>query len=190
VGAAFLEAYARDHPADTIVTLDLFARDLPTFEGAAVRGKYAIMHGDSLSADESEAWSRVEDMIAEFTRANKFVFAIPMWNFGVPYRLKQYLDLIVQPGRTFAFDPATGYRGLMKGKPVLAIYARGGTYEPGSPSASMDFQKPYMEAIFRFIGLADPQSIIVEPTIHGGPEGARDATDVAIKSARRLAAQF
>ena len=35
----------------------------------------------------------VETLIADFTAADKYVLATPMWNFGVPYRLKHYIDL-------------------------------------------------------------------------------------------------
>jgi putative NADPH-quinone reductase len=32
-----------------------------------------------------------------------------MWNFGIPYKLKHYIDVLTQPGQTFNFDPTTGY---------------------------------------------------------------------------------
>ena len=53
-----------------------------------------------------------------------------MWNFGIPYILKHYIDLIVQPGLTFSFSPSEGYKGLVTGKPVTVVYARGGAYGP------------------------------------------------------------
>ena len=56
--------------------------------------------------------------IEQFVNADKFLLAIPMWNFGIPYRLKQYLDVILQPGYTFSFSPETGYSGLVTGKPA------------------------------------------------------------------------
>jgi hypothetical protein len=40
--------------------------------------------------------------------------------FGIPYKLKQWFDLIVQPGLTFRFDPAQGYLPLLKDRPESA----------------------------------------------------------------------
>lgn len=45
----------------------------------------------------------VEDVIEQFTAADKYLFSLPMWNFGIPYKLKHYIDVIVQPGYTFSF---------------------------------------------------------------------------------------
>ena len=41
--------------------------------------------------------------------ADRVLISTPMWNFGIPYKLKQCFDLIIQPGLTFRFDPARGY---------------------------------------------------------------------------------
>ena len=41
-----------------------------------------------------------------------------MWNFGIPYKLKQWIDVITQPGLAFRFDPAQGYLPL-GGRSVL-----------------------------------------------------------------------
>ena len=46
-----------------------------------------------------------------FSHADRVLISSPMSNFGVPYKLKQWFDLIVQPGITFTFSPAEGYRG-------------------------------------------------------------------------------
>jgi len=91
----------------------------------------------------------------------------PMWNFSIPYRLKQYIDLIVQPGQTFTVTDK-GYEGLVKDKPAVVVYARGGTYT--GPTESCDRQKPYVEQILGFMGLTDLHSIVVEPTLSGTPE--------------------
>ena len=58
------------------------------------------MHGQESSEDELRAWTRVEDVIADFKAADKYVLSVPMWNFGIPYRLKQYFDVLVQPWRS------------------------------------------------------------------------------------------
>lgn len=186
---AFLEAYRSLHPSDEIVQLDLATAALPAFDGPIIQAKYNIMHGQKSSPAEREAWRTVETVIETFKAADKYVFSLPMWNFGVPYRLKHYFDVIVQPSYTVAFDPATGYTGLVTGRPVAAIYARGGEY--ASPdAAALDFQKPYLETILGFIGLTDVRSIVVEPTLAGGPQKAEEQLRQAVERARELARAF
>ncbi len=190
VANAFLESYAKTHPQDTIETLDIFTADLPSFDGLKVQAKYVILNGLTHSPEERQAWDAVEKIIHHFLAADKYVFSVPMWNFGIPYRLKQYFDIIVQPGYTFSFSPETGYTGLVTGKPVAVINARGGEYHDNASSAAFDMQKAYMELILRFIGFTAIHSILVQPTLAGGPDGAIAARNTAIDKARQLALKF
>jgi FMN-dependent NADH-azoreductase len=190
VAAAFLEAYRRVHPADTAETLDLFAADLPPFEAPLARAKYAVLAGKPPVGEAERAWARVLDVVDHFTAADKYVFSVPMWNFGIPYRLKHYFDLLVQPGLTFSYSADTGYSGLVTGRPALVIYARGGAYGEGSGAEAMDFQRPYVRTLLQFIGFTDVYTIVAEPMLMGGPEVATQALDEAKRQAIALAPTF
>ncbi len=190
VADAFVETYRAAHPGDEVKTLDVFKADLPAFDGLAVQAKYTILHGQKHTAEELAAWQAVEAVIAEFKAADKYVFAVPMWNFGIPYRLKQYLDLLIQPGYTFSYSPEKGYTGLVTGKPVFVAYARGGEYPEGTPGEAYDFQKRYLELVLGFIGFTDIRSVVVEPTLMGGPEMAAVRTAEAIAKAQEIATSF
>lgn len=187
---AFIEEYRRKNPKDEILTIDLFKKDLIPFDGLALQAKYTILHSKQHTAEERNAWNAVEALINEFKAADKYVFAVPMWNFGIPYRLKQYFDVLVQPGYTFSFSPEEGYKGLVIGKPSLCVYARGGEYAPGTPSEGYDLQKKYMEIILGFMGFTNIKSIVVEPTLAGGPEKAKAKQAAAVTQAQKLAAVF
>ena len=78
------------------------------------------------SDSEKSAWKEIESIFDTFNEADKYIFSVPMWNFGLPYVLKHYIDVITQPGLAWSFSPDSGYTGLVKGK-VLAIYATGGS---------------------------------------------------------------
>lgn len=189
VADAFVDAYRQTHLQDEVATLDVFQRDLPSFDGAAVQAKYSVLHGKMLSTEEAKRWREVESVIAEFKGADKYVFAVPMWNFGIPYRLKQYIDLLVQPTYTFTYSPQEGYKGLVTGKPVFVAYARGGEYPVGSEGEAYDLQKRYLELILGFIGLSDIRSAVVEPTL-AGEKTAAEKRSAALAQARRMATEF
>ncbi len=163
----FLDLYVEKNPVDEVILLDLWQAELPAFDGDAIAGKYALMQGLSHTEAQRKAWRQIEALIQQFRQADKYLFSVPMWNFSIPYRLKHYLDLLIQPSYTFSFSPKEGFQGLVKGKPALVIYARGGSYPEGTPAADVDFQKKYMEAALRFIGFEDIRSIILEPTAGG-----------------------
>lgn len=180
---AFLEAYLASHPDDTVKTVDVFSGSLPEFGVLQVAAKYKILHGKPHSQEEVAAWRGVEAAVASFKSADKYVISSAMWNFGIPYMLKKYIDILVQPGYTFSYSPTEGYKGLVTGKPALLILARGGAYPAGTDGATLDFQKPYLETILRFIGFTQIDSVLVEPTLGGGP----DAAAVALKAGSDLA---
>ena len=188
VAAGFLDSYRKTHPADVVRTLNVFEEDLPAFDGFAVQAKYTIMHGKEHTPEEKKAWNLVERVISDFKDADKYVISLPMWNFGIPYRLKQYLDLIAQPGYTFTVTDQ-GYQGLVKGKPILVVYARGGAYQ-GTEAESFDLQKKYMELVLGFMGFEQIQSIVVEPTLHGSPEDIEKTIGSSIEKAKEIAKDF
>jgi FMN-dependent NADH-azoreductase len=191
VADAFVESYRENNPSDEIVTLDIFKADLVPFDGLTVQAKYTILHGQKHSQEELDAWKAVEATIEEFKSADKYVMAVPMWNFGIPYPLKHYIDIIIQPGYTFSYTPEEGYKGLVTGKPIFIVYARGGEYPPGSDYEAFDLQKKYLELILGFyMGFTDIRSIVVEPTVMGGPEVAKTKREAAIEKAKQMAKEF
>ncbi len=190
VADAFVESYQENHAGSEVLAMDLFKKELPDFDGLAVQAKYTILHGEKHSEEELAAWKAVEAVIEEFKGADKYLFAVPMWNFGVPYRLKQYIDLIVQPSYTFSYTPEEGYTGLVTGKPAFVAYSRGGEYLAGTDYEAYDFQKRYFETILGFIGFKEIQSIVIEPTLMGGPETATEKRNQAITQARKIAVTF
>lgn len=189
VANAFVQSYMQTHPKDRIRTINLFKAQIPAFDGPTLQAKYDILHGRSKEPAAVMAWGRVEKTIEIFKSADRYLFAVPMWNFGIPYRLKHYLDVIIQPGYTFAVSQA-GYKGLVTGRPAVLVYARGGSYQKGSPTEAYDLQTRYLELALRFIGIDQIQSLIVEPTLAGGPDTARQAQQQAMEKARQIAAML
>jgi FMN-dependent NADH-azoreductase len=191
VSRAFLDAYAAAHPGDAVETYDIWAKDLPPFGEDALDAKYAGLYGTGRTPEQEAAWSQMQALAAPFLAADKLLFAVPMWNFSIPYRLKQLIDLISQKDILFSFDES-GFKGLLKARRAAVVCARGVDYSPSSawtPGESYDFQKPYMKAWLQFIGVAEVDSIVIERTLFGR-EADRDARAVATAAAVELAHRF
>ncbi|UCH81013.1 MAG: NAD(P)H-dependent oxidoreductase [Nitrospiraceae bacterium] len=160
------------------------------FNEDVINAKYSILHGGSPSEAETKAWKPVEILIDHFKSADKYLISLPMWNFGIPYKLKHYIDILVQPGYTFSFSPDEGYKGLVTGKPVTVVYARGGAYQSGSETEGLDFQKKYMELFLGFIGFTDIKSVVAEPMLMTTHEDKKKTIDSAKELARSIAAHY
>jgi FMN-dependent NADH-azoreductase len=107
IANAFVETYRAVCPGDEIITMNLFQKELPPFDGLYVQAKYTIMHGSIHTNEERAAWSAVEALITEFKAADKYVMAVPMWNFSIPYRLKSTsTSLFSQPTCSISLMPA------------------------------------------------------------------------------------
>jgi FMN-dependent NADH-azoreductase len=190
VADALVEAYSQTHPDDEITTLDVFYDDLPAFDFEAATAKYKVMHGKDHTEQEKKVWDRIVSVIQDFKAADKYVLAVPMWNFSIPYRLKQYIDILVQPGHTFSVTEDGQYEGLVKGKPAAIVYSRGGAYPPDSEMQAFDLQTKYLELILNFMGVTDIRSVVVEPTLLDGPEAGAKAKAQAVDQARELAKEL
>jgi FMN-dependent NADH-azoreductase len=93
-------------------------------------------------------------LIEELEAADTIVLAVPMYNFSIPSTLKAWIDHIARAGRTFRYT-AAGPEGLLKGKKVFVVTARGGLYAGDGPHHAYDFQEPYLRTLLGFLGLDD-----------------------------------
>lgn len=189
VSKAFLDTYAATHPADQIEKIDLWSLPLPEFNGYVLDAKYAVLYGEQHTPEQAKAWGDVVGMFEQFKSADKYLISLPMWNFGIPYKLKHYIDVISQPGLAFSHTPEEGHRGLVTGRPITVIYARGGEYHSGSGAEAFDLQRRYMELWLGFIGFVNIRSIIVEPMLYA-PEVVASAKTIAKEMAKTIAEQF
>jgi FMN-dependent NADH-azoreductase len=115
------------------------------------------------------------------------IIATPMWNFGIPYTLKHYIDIIVQPKYLFRYT-ANGVEGLVKNKKMVVVASRGGEYL-SEDARKGDFQEPYLRFVFGFVGITDVTFIKAEPMDMGEElqkQRIRDAQEMAKKVAAQI----
>lgn len=190
VAQAFVDSYRQSHPGARVEVLDLYKADIPPFTAPQAKAKYAVMAGKTPHDEAEAAWLPVIKTIDHFKRFDGYVLSCPMWNFSVPYRLKQYIDAIVQPSLTVSFSADKGYTGLVSGKPLLLVLARGGVYPQGNPCETFDFQETYLRGVFGFIGFTNIRAIHIQGTLQNSPEQVEADTRKAIAEATALAKAF
>lgn len=182
ISAVFMENFLKSHPGWSVDLLDLSKEKLPSLTLQRVDGKYALLSGKELDAGTEDAWKEIVVQIDRFRSADAYLLSVPMWNFSIPYMLKHYMDVIIQPKYLFQYT-ANGPEGLLKDKKMVVLTSRGGDYS--SPDAkSMDFQEPYLRFAFAFTGITDITFINAEQMAYG-----EEAQKSSILVASRKAAQ-
>lgn len=166
-------------------TLNLFDDGaLPAFGRTAAAAKMAVFSGQEQTPEQITAWESARAVFDQFASADAYVFNVPMWNAGVPYVLKQWIDIITQPGWSFGFDPEKGYRGLMEGKQAVAIHTSG-VYAPGVPAAfGKDFSSTFFADWLNFVGIEDAAHVRFAPTVlNGDVDGTRKVAEAELTAA-------
>jgi len=180
VGKAFIEAYSKQFPNDGVRILDI-SGGLPAFSAARVQSKFKLFGGDAAVVAGDAEWKATQQIIDEFKTADKYVFLTPMWNFGLPYTLKLYLDHLVQPALTFGMP---NMNGLVTGKPAMVIRASGGA--PVGSEADTGYT--YLKTILSFIGFTDVRLLAISGTAN--PDGLPKLLEEKSKEAAELAIKF
>jgi FMN-dependent NADH-azoreductase len=183
----FLDANRKAHADDEVQVLNVFDADLPPVGRDAAEAKFAPLYGQAMTDAQAAVWKQVRARISELDAVDKLVISSPMWNFSIPYALKHYLDIIIQPLLTFSMDPKTGQHiGLLRDRPVQLFLTRSST----APDDAGDFQLPYLRHALGFIGLSDVRALTAWQTTQPTPE-ARAAYIAEFRSeCERLGAQF
>ena len=188
VAASFLSTFRAEHPDVPVETYDLWDGTLPAFGPDAAAAKMAVFAGEAPQGAAARAWQRAVDTFHRFDAADRYLFSVPMWNAGVPYVLKQFIDVISQPGLVFGFDPERGYSGLLTGKRATVIYTSA-VYGPDrGPAFGEDFQAPFFTGWLRWAGVTDVSEIHFRPNL--ATADAATARAFAHEQARDLAKRF
>jgi FMN-dependent NADH-azoreductase len=162
VSAALLEGLLEQEEDLAVTTLDLFKADLPAVAGRNIESKYMLMTGQALDDAAQASWRQIERTIEQFLDADVYLLTVPMWNLGIPYALKYYIDAIVQPGYLFRYNEQGLAEGLVTGRKMICVTSRGGDYST-EPLKSFDFVEPYLRTIFGFVGITDMRFFNAQP---------------------------
>lgn len=163
VAHALAEKLAKRELNSTITLRDLTHEPLPHIDDTFATARE--MPTEALTPQQKKALALSDLLLTELFAADTIIISAAMINFGIPSSLKAYIDHIVRPRVTFRYSEK-GPEGLVKGKKVYLVVARGGVYSEG-PMQQFNFQDTYLRAALPFIGLDDIETIIVEGVAFG-----------------------
>ena len=150
--------WEKANPNGQVVTRDLANQPVAHITETTIRGFYSPV----LDAELAAAVQLSDELIEELLAADEVLLSTPMYNFSVPSALKAYIDQIVRINRTFAVVEGQ-LQGLVSDKRVYVVLAEGAAYQE-SPMTDYDFLRPYLDRLFRFLGMQQLEFLTIEAT--------------------------
>jgi FMN-dependent NADH-azoreductase len=143
------------HPDASLTLRDLGRTPLRELDEPALQALFTPV--EQRSAEQAARVAIDDALIAEIQAADVLVLGVPMYNFGVPAQLKNWIDAIARAKVTFTYTEK-GPAGLLTGKKVYVALTRGGLYR----NTPADTQVPYLQTVLGFLGMTDVQFVYAE----------------------------
>ena len=172
LAGAIVERLRAADPDATVTVRDLSRIPHPALDETALSALFTP--ADQRTPEQAARVALDDAVIAELKAADAVVLGVPMYNFGVPVQLKNWIDAVARAGVTFRYTEQ-GPIGLLRGKKVYVALTRGGRYR----NTPADTQVPYLKTFLGFIGLTDVIFIYAEGLALGA-----DAERKALASAQ------
>lgn len=197
VATSFLDSFKASNSNAQIDHLNLFDTPPPPFGLEGATQKFAniislMQTGQPLPAEGE--WKGVIAEVERLQKADKVLISMPIWNFGMPYILKHYIDVVCQPGVTFTMNEKGEYIGLIQGKPLQLIIASGSDYPDRFPlqedGTKTNFATAHMKHVFNMMGFEDTRTLHVSPTDALGPEEGEKVVQGCVAEASELGKNF
>ncbi|MFT4039707.1 MAG: NAD(P)H-dependent oxidoreductase [Thermomicrobiales bacterium] len=170
-------AAVANHAGLRVIRRDVGLQPLPTDAWPQSFSAVYVPEADR-SAEQRQAAAFASVLADELLSAAAYLFAIPLYNWGAPAQVKNWVDLITT-------DPRFGPRSkALTGRPAALIVARGGDYGADSPRASWDHATPWLTRIFTDVWGLDLSVIETDLTLASVVEEMAERRGEA---ARRLA---
>jgi FMN-dependent NADH-azoreductase len=185
---SFIGALGAQHADLDVDVIDVWKTDLLPFDEHALEAKYADLQGVEMTAEQKAVWAQIHRLGERFHQADVILFSVPMWNFGVPYRLKHLIDVVSQRGVLFDFDQ-NGMVGLLRGKKVVICASRGVSLGEDYPAEDFDHQVAFLRTWSRMVGIKAVSEVAAEATLGDADVAARNL-QASIDEAAELARHF
>ncbi len=158
LSAEFMSELVQKYPDAELNNVDLYQDPPPFLDYPAFRALWMPLMNPGYAPTKAEknATAYAVRHAELFNAADVLVLTLPMWNFSVPAILKAWIDQVIAPNLTFAFEPAEGggfsVKPLHHIRKIVLLVSSGGAYQEGDPRDALTAE---ISAVFGFIGIND-----------------------------------
>jgi FMN-dependent NADH-azoreductase len=171
------------YPEGTVTYRDLAADPLPHLGPAGAQARF--VPPEQHNPEQAASWAISTELVGEVAAADTVLLGLPVYNYGPPSTVKSWVDHLVAPG--LSMDPATG-DGLLGGRELIVVEARGGGYGEGTPREGWDHAQPWLPHGLSLTGL-EPRFIVAELTLADVNPAMADLRELAATSLKGAKAE-
>lgn len=167
IGRRFIDRVGQLNPEMQIEEIDLYNEDIPEIDFQVVNSRGMVKSGveyDELPEDKKLKADRMNFLCEQFMGADRYVIAAPMWSSLFPGRLKNYIDIIIQNGKTIQITNEC-VKGLLNDidRRMIYIQSSSGKYS-NILMSRLDYGTDYLNIIMKFLGIKKFFHLPVEGT--------------------------
>ena len=176
---SFIDAWSERHPEDKVLRRDLSDHAPPFVDEAWIAACFTKPTARTPAMQAVLAAS--DELISELEAADILVIGTPMFNYGMPARLKAWVDQVVRVDRTFSFDLARGdwpLEPILSGKALVLLTSCGEFgFGPGGEREEMNHLDTHLRVAGRYLGTAKAFHIAIEYQEFGDDRHSRSLAD-------------
>lgn len=167
VGRALVNEILAEYNEFQLEELDLYKAHIPRLEYQYFASRNCMLDKEALEKlppKEQEEVHQIVKLCDQFREADVVVIATPMWSLSFPAPLKEYMDCIIQVGRTITFEGKMP-KGLLDDRPRTVVYVQ------SSGADIMWMMNPffnkglhYIEDMMKLMGIKKFDDLLVDGT--------------------------
>ncbi|MPQ44372.1 FMN-dependent NADH-azoreductase [Clostridium tarantellae] len=167
VGRIFINKFLEKHNEFQLEEIDLYNTHLPRLEYPYFEKRNCVVNKDDfnkLSEKDKEEVHTIVKLCDQFKEADIYVIAAPMWSLSFPAPLKEYLDCVIQDGKTIEINE-NKIIGLLEDKPrsFLYIQSSGGPI-PWILKGTLNKGINYVEDLMKIVGIKKFNELLIDGT--------------------------
>jgi len=165
VAERFLARMRELYPTAAVTRHDLYSETLPEMDLSGYAEQAVLLPGDEAPDEAMKAKiGAIETLAREVKDCDRLILAAPLWNLGLPARLKNYLDLVVLQGQTVSIDDAGVHPALEdRERKALFIQSSGGRFGH-APLSLLNFAWHELRSVLSAMGMASVRLLPVDGT--------------------------
>ncbi|CAG7643936.1 FMN-dependent NADH-azoreductase [Paenibacillus allorhizosphaerae] len=160
----FLKSYAELNSDNSVELLNLYDENIPAVDRIVLKAWEKQAKGEPYTSEEQRVMDRMSEILQQFIGAKKLVIVMPLHNFNIPSKLKDYMDNIIIPRKTYRFTEKGSVGMLNDGRSVLVIQGSGSIYTNNNWYTDVEFSHKYLKSMFEFLGFDEYRIIRAEGT--------------------------
>ncbi len=147
--------------------LNLYEQHIPQLKHSYFAGRSKIISDEEMNKLPESEQKEVDQIIRicdQFRNADLYVLAAPMWSLSFPAPVKEYIDCVIQAGKTIEFKDDKPH-GLLNNKARIFIYVQSsGAHIPWLVRPALNKGLNYVHDVMRFIGISRFEELLVDGT--------------------------